>query len=134
MIVTHPGNVIICARRRTSDRLDIKSYEHGFHTGLFELVNHRFFSLGCPGAVPILGKRFYIGSLRLDPGLRVGVAMQIDDSHNSHLADEEARCQFDDPWGVLNPNPTLFLSSSGDEPCSPGQWDTTSRATPHPRE
>src|SRR5215813_613463 len=32
-----------------------------------------------------------------------------------------------------HPNPTLFLSSSGDEPCSPGQWDTTSRATPHPR-
>src|SRR5215813_10490699 len=34
---------------------------------------------------------------------------------------------------VSNPNPTLFLSSSGDEPCSPGQWNTTSRATPHPR-
>src|SRR5262245_25442517 len=33
----------------------------------------------------------------------------------------------------LNPNPTVFLRSSGDEPCSPGQWDTTSRATPHPR-
>ena len=55
---------------------------------------NRFFSLGRPGTVPILGKRFYIGSLRLDPGLRVGVAMQIDNSHNFHLADEEARCQF----------------------------------------
>src|SRR5215468_6944525 len=27
--------------------------------------------------------------------------------------------------GTVNPNPTLCLSSSGDEPCSPGQWDAT---------
>src|SRR5262245_58446682 len=37
------------------------------------------------------------------------------------------------PCWAHSPNPTLFRSSSGDEPCSPGQWDTTSRATPHPR-
>src|SRR5262249_16897892 len=36
-------------------------------------------------------------------------------------------------FSPISPNPTLFLSSSGDEPCSPGQWDTSPRATPHPR-
>ena len=31
---------------------------------------------------------------------------------------------------IVNPNPTLFRSGSGDEPYSRGQWDTALRATP----
>ena len=112
------------AGRRSGDGLDVESHEHGFHTRLFELLNDRLFGLGRPGTVPIFSKRFYIGSLRLDPGLRVGVAMQIDNSHNSHLADEEARCQFDDALGGL-----IVLDSGQKLPLCSGHSDVVREPT-----
>ena len=46
-----------------------------------EFLHHLVFLLPGPGAVPVFGQRLDIGALAFDPGLGVGIAVQIDDAH-----------------------------------------------------
>src|SRR3990172_524691 len=75
MIVAHPGNVFIGARRRAGDRFDIEGYEHGLDARLFKIRDPLRFAFRCPGAVPVLRQRFDVGSLGFDPGLGVGITV-----------------------------------------------------------
>jgi hypothetical protein len=42
---------------------DIESYQHGLYARLLELLDHRLFWLGRPGAIPVFGKSFDISEL-----------------------------------------------------------------------
>ncbi len=75
MIVAHPGYVLIGARRRARNRLDVEGYKHRFHAGLLEFFDDLGFGLPRPSAVPVLRQRFHVGPLGFNPRLRVRITM-----------------------------------------------------------
>ena len=83
VVVAHLGDVLIGAGRCARNGFNVKGHEYGLGPGLLELLYNLRLSLARPGAVPVFRQRFYIRPLRFDPGIRVGIAMKVDDSHRS---------------------------------------------------
>src|SRR5580704_7969233 len=83
MALLHGRHEIIRAWRSAHDRLEIKRDKNCFHAGAGEVVDYLFFALGCPRPIPILGQRVNIRLLARDPLFRIGITMNVDDSHGN---------------------------------------------------
>src|SRR5262245_31250184 len=82
MAIAHLCDVFVGARRRAGNRLDIESDEHRFYARSGEFLNDLGLAFPSPIAVPIFGQRLDIWPLRFDPGLGVGIAVQVDNSQS----------------------------------------------------
>ena len=75
------GEKIVRARRRADGGFEVQSDENRFDARRGEFRDDFFLFFWHPRAIPVFRERVNVGLLARDPLARVGIAMEVDDSH-----------------------------------------------------